>query len=101
MTKTERLDKIQQVLEESLKLKWVDRIIYNPASNFCYTAEVFDMEDNRITYVYLQNTKQQRFRARVLLNTQQFIIRMNGIEVDASERWKELLSQESVDTLIK
>ncbi|MBQ3502908.1 MAG: hypothetical protein IJA72_04535 [Clostridia bacterium] len=98
MTRKERLDKIQQVLEESLNLKWVDRIIYNPVTNFYRTADVFDFIDNSTTYAYLENAKRQSFRAQVKLNNEQFIIRMNGMKIDASEHWKELLIGESVDT---
>lgn len=98
MTSKERLNKIQEVLEESLNLKWVDRLIYNPISNFYRTADVFDFVNNYTTYVYLENDKRQSFRAQVKLNNEQFIIRMNGMKIDASEHWKELLIGESVDT---
>ena len=96
MTRKERLDKIQEVLEESLNLKWVDRLIYNPATNSYRTADVFDFGDNSITYVYLENSKRQSFRAQVKLNNEQFIIRMNGMKIDASEYWQELLAQQTV-----
>ena len=101
MTKRERLNNIQTVLEENLQLKWVDRLIYNPANNFYRTAELFDFADNTITYVYLQNNKHKAFRARVLLNKEKFIIRMNGMEIDVSEHWQELSSPKLVTALVK
>lgn len=102
MTKRERLNKIQEVLEESLNLEWVDRLVYNPANNSYHTAvSAFDFIDNSTTYAYLRNKKGNSFRAQVKLNNEQFIIRMNGMKIDASKHWQELLSQESVDGLTK
>lgn len=96
MTKKERLDKIQEVLEESLNLEWVDRLVYEPAHNYFHTAEVFDFTDNSTTYVYLENDKRKAFRAQIKLNNEQFIIRMNGMKIDASEHWKELIVENTL-----
>lgn len=102
MTKRERLNKIQEVLEESLNLEWVDRLVYSPSNNSYHTAvDVFDFVDNCTTYAYLRNKKGKSFRAQVKLNNEQFIIRMDGMKIDASEHWKELLSQESDKILTK
>lgn len=101
MTRTERLDKIQQVLEENLDLIWVDRTIYNHHTKIYRTADIFDFADNRHTYVYLRDSKNKGYLARVILNDEKFIINMNGMKIDVSEHWKELLSEELVTPSIK
>ena len=96
MTKRERLNKIQQVLEENLDLQWVDKIVYNHNTKCYRTATVLDFCPDKPTYAYLKDKKNNAYLARVKLNDESFIIKMNGMTIDASEHWQELLSEELV-----
>lgn len=101
MTKKERLDKIQIVLEENLDLIWMDRTVYNHNTKVYRTADIFDFEDNRHTYVYLRDKKNKAYLAQVVLNDTKFIINLNGVKIDVSDHWQELLSQQLVTTSTK
>ena len=91
----QKLDNIEKVLEENLGLDWVDRMVYNPANNSYHSACVFDFCDDRKTYAYLRDTK-KAYRAQVELNPTKFIIKMNGMTIDASAHWQELLQNQAV-----
>ena len=101
MTKRQRLDKIQQVIEENLDLKWIDRTIYNHNTRVYRTADIFDFADDKHTYVYLQDAKKKAYLAKVVLNNEKFIINLNGLKVDVSEHWQELLNEELLSTSTK
>jgi len=96
MTTKEKLNKIQTVLEENLDLVWVDRTVYNHHTKIYRTADIFDFENDRHTYVYLKDSKNKSYLARVVLNDEKFIITMNGMTIDASEHWLELLSEDLI-----
>ena len=97
MTKKERLDKIQEVLEENLNLNWVDRLVYNHAHKYYHTADIWDFEDGRPTYAYLVDGKRS-YLARVIIKDEKFNIALNGMKIDVSEHWKELINvKEDVD----
>ena len=96
MTKKERLDKIQEVLEENLNLNWVDRLVYNHAHKYYHTADIWDFEDGRPTYAYLVDGKRS-YLARVIIKDEKFNIALNGMKIDVSEHWKELIA-ENTDT---
>ena len=98
MTKRQRLDKIQIVLEENLDLIWVDRTIYNHNTRVYRTADIFDFKDDRHTYVYLRDSKNKAYLANVVLNDEKFIIKLNGAKIDVSEHWRELTNQELIIT---
>ena len=97
MTTKEKLNKIQTVLEENLDLIWIDKTVYNHHTECYHTAGAFDFENDRHTYAYLKDNKNKSYLARVVLNDEKFIITMNGMTIDASEHWLELLSQEAVE----
>ena len=101
MTKRERLNKIQIVLEESLGLIWVDRIIYNYNTRCYRTANILDFCPDKSTYTYLRDNKNNTYLAKVVLNDEKFVINVNGMKIDASEHWKELLQQEMVVTTLE
>lgn len=97
MTKKERLDKIQEVLEESLNLNWIDRMVYDYAHKYYHTADIWDFEDGRPTYAYLVDGKHS-YLARVVVKDEKFNIALNGMKIDVSEHWKELINvKEDVD----
>ena len=89
MDRGTRLKKIQEVLEESLGLKWVDRIIYSHSSKIYRTATIFDFETGKATYAHLQDENHKRYWARVVVDEDSFIINMNGMKIDATDYWKE------------
>ena len=101
MTRQERLNKIQEVLEENLDLKWIDKLVYNHNTKYYHTADIFDFCPNRTTYVYLRDNKNKSYLAKVVLNDAKFIINMNGVKIDVSAHWQELLQEELVATTIK
>ena len=101
MTRKERLQKIQEVLEEALGLNWTDRLIYNYNTKIYRSADILDFQPNKATYAYLKDEKKKSYLARVVINDDSFIITINGMKVDASEHWKELLSKELVTTSTK
>ena len=90
----ERLNKIQQVLEESLGLIWVDRIVYSHNSKIYRTAHIFDFYPGIATYVHLQDKKHKRYLARVVVDENSFIINMNGMKIDASKHWNEIIAEQ-------
>ena len=95
MNYKEKLDKVQEVLEENLGLDWVDRMVYNPANNSYHSADMFDFYADRPTYAYLRDKAKKAYRAQVVLNPTSFIIKMNGMKIDASDHWRELLEQDA------
>jgi hypothetical protein len=97
MTRKERLDKIQEVLEENLNLDWTDRMVFNIVTESYHTADIFDFCGNQATHVYLRDSKGKAYRARVMIKDESFIIKMNGMTIDATEHWKELLDASTVD----
>ena len=97
MTHKERLNKIQEVLEENLNLNWVDRLVYNHTHKYYHTADMWDFEDGRPTYAYLIDGKRS-YLAKVVIKGEKFNIALNGMKIDVSEHWKELINvKEDVD----
>ena len=90
-----RLNKIQQVLEKSLGLIWVDRLIYSHSSKIYRTAHIFDFEPGKATYAHLQDEKHKSYLARVEIDENGFVININGMKIDASEYWEEIISGQS------
>lgn len=101
MTKQNKIEKIQEVLEENLNLQWVDRLVYNIHTDSYHTAGIWDFSPNKPTYTYLRDKKNRAYRAKVVLNNESFIIKMNGMKIDASEHWQELLQEEMVVTTLE
>lgn len=101
MDSKEKIQKIKEVLEENLGLIWTDRLVFNHHTKCYRSADMFDFRSGRSTYVYLRDKKNKSYLARVVLTDESFIINLNGIKVDASEHWKELLSQELVASSTK
>ena len=96
MDKKEKLQKIQQVLEESLGLKWRDRIIYNINTKRYHTADICDFCSNKLTYVYLMDDKKIAHLARVKIDDEKFIIKVNGMTIDVSSFWQEVMQETTV-----
>lgn len=101
MTKKEKLNKIQEVIEESLGLTWIDRLVYNYNTKCYHTANGFDFCKGKATYIYLIDDKKKTYMARVVVDNESFKISINGTKVDASAYWKELLNQETITTITK
>ncbi len=101
MNYKQKLDKVQEVLEENLGLNWIDRMVYNPYNGSYHTADMFDFYADRPTYAYLQDEKKKNYRAQVTLNSNSFIIKMNGMTIDASAHWQELLENDASPKQIK
>ena len=95
------LDDIQQVIEENLDLKWIDRLVYKPLSKYYHTATNSDFTYNKQTYIYLIDKKNTSYLAVINFNENRFVIRINGMKIDASEHWKELINAEVTDTQTK
>ncbi len=97
MDRQVRLNKIQQVLEGSLGLSWVDRLIYNHNSKIYRTATIFDFNPGRATYVHLQDEKHKRYLARVVIDKDSFVININGMKINATDYWKEITTEQTVE----
>lgn len=98
---TKKLDRIQQVLEENLDLIWENRLVYNYYDKTYHSADMFDFGYNKSTYVHLIDNKNKGYLARVKLNSQKFVIDLNGMKIDVSDHWQELSSKALVTSSIK
>ena len=96
MNRRERLEKIQQVIEESLGLKWTDRIVFNRITKTYRTVDESDFWLNKPTYVHLLDNKKASYIARVEIGREKFIIKISGMTVDASEFWQEIIQETAV-----
>ena len=93
MTRQEKLIKIQQVLEENLDMVWQDKVVYShSAKKYRSVNMLIDFQDNRITYVRLADKKGGHL-AKVKLDNENFVIEIDGVKVDVSEHWQELLQE--------
>ncbi len=89
-----RLNKIQEVLEESLNLNWVDKIVYCYQTKMYHSAYKLDFSDGVATYAYLRDNKKNSYLARVIIKGDKFTIQINGVKIDASEHWQELIKEQ-------
>lgn len=96
---TKRLTNIKEVIEENLDMVWKDKIVYSHNTKSYRTVNmVIDFQNNRTTYVRLEDKKKKGHMAKVKLNSNSFIIEIDGLKVDVSDHWQELLNQELVVT---
>ena len=93
MTKTEKVNKIQEVVEESLGLIWVDKLVYDFKTKTYHTATYLDFSRGKTACLYLTDSKKKPYMAKVVVNNSKFNISVNGMKIDATEHWKELLSE--------
>ena len=101
MQREERLNKIQQIFEEDLGLKWVDRLIYSHSTKVYRSAHIFDFNPGKATYVHLQNDDSKRYLARVVVDETSFIVNMNGMKINLSEHWKEIYTSQLEESFAK
>ena len=97
-----KLRYVQEVLEENLDLIWQDRLIYSPRERRYRTVNFrYDFKNEEITYVRLADKKKNGHMAKVRLNNKTFIIEIEGVKIDVSAHWQELLNQKLVLTTTK
>lgn len=91
------LDQIQYIVEKTLNLKWIDRIVFNYAPKGYHSADLYwDFGPMKPKYLYLRNDKDKRFLAKVQVTNDKFIINFNGDIIDATEHWLTLLGQQQI-----
>ena len=95
MTKRQRLYKIQQVLEEVLDMKWQDRLVYDETTGYRKVSIVKDF-GTYSTYVRLADKSNKGHIAKVKINGDNFSIEMEGVRIDASPCWQDILNEELV-----
>lgn len=97
-----RQEKITQVLEENLDMVWQDKVVYShSAKKYRAVNMLIDFKNKRITYVRLADKKGKGHLAKVKLDNENFVIEIDGMKVDVSDHWQELLSEELVTTSTK
>lgn len=86
---------IKEVLEENLDMVWKDKIVYSHNSKtYREVNMLIDFQNNRTTYVRLEDRKKKGHMAKVKLNNESFVIEIDGLKIDVSDHWQELLRQE-------
>lgn len=102
MNKKTKLKYIQEVLEENLDMVWEDWIVYSYDTKEYRTVNMMlDFKPNCETPVRLSDKKKIGHMAYVTLNSKKFIVAIDGMKIDMSEHWQELLSQQLVTSSTK
>ena len=88
---------IKEVLEENLDMAWKDKMVYSHHSKeYRNVNMLMDFQNDRTTYVRLEDKKKKGHMAKVKLTNESFVIEIDGVKIDVSDHWQELLSQEMV-----
>lgn len=93
------VEQVKQVLEEALDLIWIDKLRYNHKTKCYHTATITDFKINRYIYAYLINNKRKAYLAKIQVDNEKFLINVNGMKIDATEHWQEILGKENVATI--
>ena len=100
MTGKEKIFKVKEVLEENLGLEWTDRLVYNLTTKTYHTANSNDFWPGVATYAYLRDSKKKAYLARVKVDETNFKIELNGMKIDVSQHWQDLVNdQDDVNTI--